>query len=908
MNEKWFLLSVSEIEKKLKTNAASGLTRKAARSAWYRVGRKSGALFITQRKSFGKMLGEIFADFSLIMLLLAALFAILFDEGHMGWTVMIIALISLIFSFAVYHHLQRSMEQLNLYFQPTAKVIRGGKLYKIAFDNVVPGDVILLEKGDVVCADARLITSDSLKVSMRVNKSKYLPLDKQSNGVISPDENNPAKFLNILHGGSVILEGSARAIVYATGKYTYLGAMTGGIVQPYNDNVPKELKKMRKICARISMFSLVAILPFCVISILLSKMTGEGVLLSSAFLTALAIAASSMTQLSCTLCKVFFISKIKSAFNEKSAVAIRTTDAFDKLHGVNYLFMLDGAAVTDGVLHFDAAFTAEGEVAGFVKSTSSVKVLLELAQLYNTADSNMLTLGINPPDRFKKGLNEFISNGNLDVQGLKIRYQIKSYLPGTVKSPTDQVFYSDAGRQSVLCVSTSQSILSECSHAFVSGSVQPLSGMGTDKLKHTYELHSAKGKTVLLFALTTPENAGNNFGKIFVGGVVLREGVDSNASKGIVELQKKGIKLISFVSNEVNPHAPQIPIEYHSKASAHKQEFINNGASITYKFGEISTYYGVNVTDVEELIEYAHKKGETVALISFSEASQKTIQSADVIISCASLVNVFSAKNEEELYSMEMAGSHTSASCEQGIKSKADILLSRPFNNRGGISSLAFVLSFAEMAYRNINSFFRYMLCAQLLRLVIVALPMALGNPALDARHVILCSFLIDIVVLLMLASNKAPVAPSKRHLYKMQSLKQHLINERRLLLCALISGIITIVIPVVMNTVGIFGQLLYDVEFYFCALIWLHLILAYYIRFNSIRNVTYILRNKFFLGLTLGAVAFLVLASMINSFGIWFNIDTHQLPYFIASFIPTIVFGVIYELFVFSDKSKKRQ
>lgn len=908
MNEKWFLLSIAEIEKKLKTNAASGLTRKAARSAWYRFGRKSGNLFITQRKSLGKMLGEIFADFSLIMLLLAALFAILFDEGHMGWTVMSIALISLIFSFAVYYNLQRSMEQLNLYFQPTAKVIRGGKLYKIAFDNVVPGDVILLEKGDVVCADARLVTSDSLKVSMRVNKSKYISLDKQSNGVISPDENNPAKFLNILHGGSVIAEGSARAIVYATGKYTYLGAMTGGIVQPYNDNVPQELKKMRKICARISMFSLVAILPFCVISIILSKMTGEGAVLSSTFLTALAIAASSMTQLSCTLCKVFFISKIKSAFNEKSAVAIRTTDAFDKLHSVNYLFMLDGAAVTDGVLHFDSAFTAEGEIAGFVKCNPTVKLLLEMAELYNTADSNMLTVGINPPDRFKKGLNEFVSNGNLDTQVLKLRCQIKSYLPGTAKAPTDQVFYSDTGRQSVLCVSTSHSILSECSHAYISGSVQPLSNMGIDKLRHTYELHAAKGKTVLIFTLTTPEKAGSAFGKIFVGCVVLREGIDSNAYKGIADLQKKGIKLISFVSNELNSNAPKIPIEYHSKASAHKQEFINNGVPITYKFGEINTYYGVCVTDVEELLDYAHKKGESVALISFSETSQKIIQSADVIISCASLVNVFSAKNEEELYSMEMAGSRTSTSCEQGIKSKADVLLSRPRNNKGGISSLVSVLSLAEMAYRNINSFFKYMLCAQLLRLIIVALPMVLGNPALDARHVIICSFLIDIIVLLMLASNKTPVAPSRRQQYKMKSLKQHLINEGRLLLCSLVSGIIAIIVPVVMNTVGIFGQLLYDAEFYLCALIWLHLILAYYIRFGSIRNIIYAVKNKFFLGLTLGTVAFLILASMINAIGIWFNIDTHQLPYFIASFVPSVAFGAIYELFVITRKAQKRQ
>ena len=908
MNEKWFLLSIAEIEKKLKTNAASGLTRKAARSAWHRISRKNGSLFITQRKSFGKMLGEIFADFSLIMLLLAALFAILFDEGHIGWTVMVIALVSLIFSFVLYHNLQRSMEQLNLYFQPTAKVIRGGKLYRISFDNVVPGDVILLEKGDIVCADARLITSDSLKVSMRVNKSKHIPLDKQSNGVISPEENNPAKFANILHGGSVITEGNARAIVYATGKYTYLGAMTGGIVEPYNDNVPAELKKMRKICARISMFSLIAILPFCVVSILLSKMTGEGAVLSSIFLTALAIAASSMTQLSCTICKVFFISKIKRAFNEKSAVAIRTTDAFDKLYNTSYLFMLDGASVTDGILHFDAAFTAEGEVTGAVKPNASLKALLELSLLYNISQSNMLSAGINSPDKYKTGLEEFISKGNFDTEALKLRCQVKSFISGTSREPADQVIYTDAGRQTVLCVSRSSSILSECSHALISGSVQPLSSIGIDKLRHTYELHATKGKTVLFFTLTTPQNVGNATGKIFVGGVVLREGVDKNAYKGIIDLQKKGIKVISFIGCELDKNAPQIPVEFHSKAAAHKQEFINNGVPITYKFGEISTYYGMSLSDIEMLLDHAHQRGESVAVISFTEASPSIIKAADVLVSCSPLIDVFSAKTEEELYTLEMAGSRTSSSCEQVIKSKADVLLSRPWNNGGGISSLSTALSFAETAHKNINSFFKYMLCAQILRIIIVAVPMALGNPALDARHVVLCSFLIDILVLLMLASDKTQVPTAKRHKYNLTSLKQYIINENKLLLCAIISGIVAILLPLLMNAVGIFGQLLYDVEYYFCATIWLHLVLAYYIRFQSILRIKYVLKNKYLLGLVLGAITFTVLISVINPIGIWFNVDTHQLPYFIASFVPSIVFSVLYEIFTVPRKMPKRK
>ena len=255
-----------------------------------------------------------------------------------------------------------------------------------------------------------------------------------------------------------------------------------------------------------------------------------------------------------------------------------------------------------------------------------------------------------------------------------------------------------------------------------------------------------------------------------------------------------------------------------------------------------------------------------------------------------------------------MAGSRTSASCEQVIKAKADVLLSRPWNNNGGISSLASALSFAETAYKNINSFFKYMLCAQILRIIIVAVPMALGAPALDARHVVLCSFLIDILVLLMLATDKTPVPPVKWHKYKLVSLKQHILGEKKLLLCSLVSGIVAILLPVLMNAVGIFGQLLYDVEYYFCATLWLHLVLAYYIRFQSVLKIKYVLVNKYFLGLTLGSIAFTVLVSMINSIGVWFNIDTHQLPYFIASFVPCIVFAVIYEVFVCSRKTQKHK
>ena len=77
MNEKWFALDVSSVEKKLKTNAASGLSPKAARSRYKKGGEP---FYITEKKSFVSMLGEIISDFSLILLIICSVMAICFTE------------------------------------------------------------------------------------------------------------------------------------------------------------------------------------------------------------------------------------------------------------------------------------------------------------------------------------------------------------------------------------------------------------------------------------------------------------------------------------------------------------------------------------------------------------------------------------------------------------------------------------------------------------------------------------------------------------------------------------------------------------------------------------------------------------------------------------------------------------
>ena len=909
MNEKWFFLSIAEIEKKLKTNAASGLSRKAARSAWYRTFPKAGSLFVRKNKNAYKMLTEVISDFSLVFLLIAALFALLFAEHEIGITVLSICLFNVAITFIIYLRSQRAMEKTDLYFAPTAKVIRGGKLYRIAFDNVVPGDVILVQKGDVVCADARIVTSDNLSVIMRVNKNKAVKLKKQAQFLVSEEEIEPAKMANIIHAGSVVKEGSCRAIVFATGTYTYLGAMTGGIIESYNDNTPAELKKMKKVCSRICFISMLCILPFTVISLLLSHLNNGTATLSAAFLTALALCASSMTQLSCTICKLFFVKKISMIANSANPAIIRTTDAFEKLSDIDYLFLLDGSLLTDGILHFDTAFTAEGDINQFDTYSSTVSTLFDFTALYYSAENNSITTGINLPDRYKTGLGEFLEKGQADIDALKIRFPIKAYLQGTPSDPTDKVHFLDLGKKMMLSVSTSDEIYSQCSHTLMSGKTQPLSNIGVDRLKNWHNIHATQGKTILTFSISSFENTNDQMEKIFIGAVVLREGADRNAFSAINNLKNYGVKVISFVGGNKPSDVPEIPVEVHYGETAQINDFMNAQLPVTYNFGNIDTYYGLLDKDIEELIDHAHKNGLTVGIVGFSDFAKNVISKSDVFISCSTIVNIFSAKNEEELYTLELEGVGVSKSCIQTVKDSSDVIIQRPYDKRGGLRAICSVFFAAEVAYRNLYTFFRYMICAQFIRLMLVAIPMAYGRPILDSRHVLVCSFLLDLFVLLTMAVDKRAAGTSvDKQEYRISTLKKHIRSNYDLMISALVSSILAIVLPIVIGNIGVFGMYLYQVEYMLSAMIWLHLTAAYYSRYGSVKNIKAFVKNKGFLGILLGSVAFVWISSTFSPLGLLFDVVFNPLNYLLLSFVPCIMFGIIYELLPKNHRTEKQK
>ena len=895
MNEKWFALSVKETESKLKTNAATGLSRKVARS---RALRSNSRIFYTKTKKPYRMLIDILSDFALILLLITAASSIIFDEGHSPVMVLVLSVISIIVSFLYYYRSQRTMESMNTLFRPTAKVIRGGKLYRIDIDSLVVGDVILLERGDVVGCDARIVTSDSLSVMMRVDLNKYELLEKNAECALNDNENNPKNMKNVLHAGSVIETGSARAIAVATGRYTYIGARTGGISEPYNDNVPAELKKLRGYCSKINMFSMICILPFCMMSLLFGHLADGDLTLSTAFLTALAITVSAMSQLVCTHFKFFFVYRIKKLLYSDASVAIRTTGAFDGLVDMRYLFLLDGASLTDGILHFDRAFTAEGEIRNYNTVTATGKELFEYALMYRNSDSRMLTVGTREPDRFSKGLDEFLSLYNLDSASVNIRRPISSYVVGNSKGDSDKVFFSEEGVGKILSVSHTSSIISKCSCVNVGGQIKPLNSTGIDKIKHAWNRYVTKGKKVLIFTVTGRDDGES---RCFIGMIALREETNAETIKSLEFIKRLNVKPISFVSNAA---VPAIPVEAQVGDVAYKEDFLREGVPLTYKFGEISTYYGFDEEDIRTLIDFAHSKGESVGVIGFSDYAPSVIQKSNVFISCSDISFNKNKKFYEELKTLEVAGTGASKSCVQTVKSEADVLIQRPSAVGGGLISLANAITQSIIACRNLSAFFRYLIGAWLSRICIAALPMMLGYHTLDARHLLLFGFILDFFVLHMFAADETNL-PSKFKAdnYRIKTLKETVASNIGFIISVVISSLSAIIVPKLVGLIEPFGRFECMIEYSFIATVWIHIAMLYYVRYGVTLKTSKILKNKYFMGIFIGAVVFSVLVIWENGIGAWFGFRRIPIQYLAMSVVHTLIFILCVSIFKLTEK-----
>ncbi len=219
MSKKYYQLSLEKIEKKLKTDLEAGLSQKQSQKRFNRYG--ENVLPSEKKQSMLTIFLEQFNDFIVLILIIAVIIS-----GFMGEIVDAIAIMTIIILNGVMGFIQefkaeKSLEALKELSASKATVIRDGKIKKVAATKLVIGDIIRLDIGDKIPADARIIRQDNLKVN-----EASLTGESQSVAKKEVKLDNEAKISdreNMLYMGTYIQSGNALAVITATGENTKMG-------------------------------------------------------------------------------------------------------------------------------------------------------------------------------------------------------------------------------------------------------------------------------------------------------------------------------------------------------------------------------------------------------------------------------------------------------------------------------------------------------------------------------------------------------------------------------------------------------------------------------------------------------------------------------------------------------------
>lgn len=239
-----------------------------------------------RKKSIVRIFAEQFRDLMVCILMIAAIISAC--SGNVESTIVIFAVLILnaVLGTVQYVKAEKSLESLKAMASPTAKVLRDGARVEIDSALVVPGDIVLLEAGDMVTADGRILENFSLKVNESSLTGESEGVDKQTD-VIDAEQVALGDQKNMVFSGSLVTYGRASVLVTATGMHTELGKIAALMNQTQQRKTPLQ-ESLDAFSAKLA----IGILIICAGVFALSVFrTGMGILDSLMFAVALAVAA-----------------------------------------------------------------------------------------------------------------------------------------------------------------------------------------------------------------------------------------------------------------------------------------------------------------------------------------------------------------------------------------------------------------------------------------------------------------------------------------------------------------------------------------------------------------------------------------------------------------------------------------
>lgn len=279
--KEWYLSSGNEVMEKMEVTQG-GLSSRQVEERREQFG--ENALQESGKKRALQVFLEQFKDLLVIILIIAAGISMVTDNVESTVVIFAVIILNAILGTVQHQKAEKSLESLKSLSSPSAKVIRGGRKLEIASVEIVPGDLLLLEAGDLIEADGRVIESHGLQVNESSLTGESLNVEKQCRSL--KNQVPLADRINMVYSGSLVTAGRGMVVVTETGMETEIGRIAALINETGEKKTPLQVS-----LDRFSGNLAAIIMVICAVVFGLSLYRKMPVLDSMMFAVALAVAA-----------------------------------------------------------------------------------------------------------------------------------------------------------------------------------------------------------------------------------------------------------------------------------------------------------------------------------------------------------------------------------------------------------------------------------------------------------------------------------------------------------------------------------------------------------------------------------------------------------------------------------------
>jgi P-type Ca2+ transporter type 2C len=530
--------SAKETESTFKTDLNKGLSGAEAQKRLLQYGYNQ----ITEKKdknSFAIFINQ-FKSPIVFLLLFAAGMSFFFKEWLDGIAILAVLFINALIGFFMEYQAQLSMNALKKLTRTMAKVYRDNHLLEIPSGNLVPGDILFVEAGDIISADARIINPSQLQINESALTGESLPVEK-NDSVLEKDVALAERF-NMIYKGTHVTRGNAKAIVSGTGMNTELGKIADLVHSADQEATPIE-KKLEDFSKKLIWITVILVVVIFIAGVL----NGEPIV--EMLETSIAMAVAAIPEgLPIVATLALAQGMLKMA---RHNVIVKKLAAVETLGGTNIICTDKTGTLTQNKIEVSKIITIDFRLSENPTSTRSFDLILKASVLCNTAEirkqgTELIEIG----DPLETALIKFAEKrGNINQ--IRQDFEKTGEEPFSSETKIMAMLYKHEDKYYVFAKGATEELLRKCSGILKGENVSVLTDEDRKHWIKESEKLASSGLRVIAFAWkeTSEKNIPLSKDLVFTGLVGMIDPPRPEVRTAIEECRSAGIKVVMITGD-----------------------------------------------------------------------------------------------------------------------------------------------------------------------------------------------------------------------------------------------------------------------------------------------------------------------------------------------------------------------